>query len=63
MTFNIVNCNGVLMPMVQEPIAMLHLTAKVSSQLSLVPNEKLVCTRMNNCGFETVDVVKFWAML
>ena len=35
MTFNVVNCHGVLMPKVQEPITMLRLTAKVSSQLTL----------------------------
>ena len=35
MTFNVVNCYGVLMPKVQEPIMMLRLTTKVSSQLTL----------------------------
>ena len=39
MTFNVVNCLGVLMPKVQEPITMLHLTAKVSSQLTLFSTE------------------------
>ena len=39
MTLSAVNCNGVLIPKIQEPITMLHLTAtcnsKVSSQLSV----------------------------
>ena len=67
MTFTVVSCNGVLMPKVQEPIMMLRLTAtrnrKVSSQLSFVPNDKPIRAGMSTCGFETVDMSEFRAML
>ena len=65
MTFSVVSCIGVLMPKVQEPITILCLTAKVSLQLSFVPNDKLVRARMNTlpCGFETMNMAEFRAML
>ena len=46
---------------------MLYLTGtrnrKISSQLSFAPNDKLVRAGMNNCGFETVDMAEFRAIL
>ena len=67
MTFNVVSWKGVLMPKVKEPIRVLHLTAtrkrKISLQISFAPNDKLVRTRMNNHGFQTVDMAEFQAML
>ena len=41
---------------------MFRLTAKVPSQISSAPNEKLVRAGMN-CGFETADMAEFRAML
>ena len=67
MTFTVVSCNGVLMPKVQDPITMLRLTAtrnrKVSSQLSFAPNDEPVRAGISNCGFETVDMSEFRAVL
>ena len=67
MTFSVVSCNGVRMPKVEEPITILRLTGtrnhKVSSHLSFAPNDNLVRAGMNNCGFETVDMAAFRAML
>ena len=46
---------------------MLYLTGtrnrKISSQLSFAPNDKLVRAGMNDCGFETVDMAEFRAIL
>ena len=46
---------------------MLYLTGtrnrKISSQLSFAPNDKLVRAGMKNCGFETVDMAEFRAIL
>ena len=62
MTFTVVSYNGIL-----ELITVLCLTGtrnrNVSSQLSFAPNDKLVRAGMNNCGFETVDMAEFRAIL
>jgi len=67
MTFNVVSWKGVLMPEVKEPIRLFRLIAtrkrKVSSQISLAPNDKVVCAGMNNHSFQTVDMAEFQAML
>ena len=44
---------------------MLRLTAKLSSHISFAPNDKLVLAGVNTppCGFETVDMAEFRAML
>ena len=67
MTLNLVSCDAVLLPEVQQPITMLRLKAtsnrKVSSHLSFVLIDELVHAGTNNCGFDTVDMAEFHTML